>query len=1383
MEEEEGTEAVFREGMNAVLKEQATSKNNVSNEGNILLYTKEEKKLYEKNPPSDFPPSSNSEHHHQCAYKACSPMMARYHQQKAQLSHADTNNIDDNKIVKEIDSENIENCHPLNKKGATFAEGQECTYKACSPMMARYQQQKAQLSHATTNKIDDNEIVVKEIDSENIENSHPLLNKGVIYAEGQEAVWHEDECTTVSSVCIQSEKKKKKDDVTTSASIITSHCSRQQPHRNRINIPFFSNRGKKHQQSQRQHQQQISKQKSSPVKIRTKKKKISKAILLLPPNQVVAVGSTATTDSDEKIVEEEEITVAETNETYAAITANTMQARRLLDTVLSGDIIDEKESEQTTKAAFTHAATARRLAHRSCQEVTTVRHSTEYNDDDNDNDKDSDNDNDNDNEEMEELEQVMSYLAEEGEQAVLNHMKHVIQDADRDDEEMVTSSLKCDVPNNEQKKSRRGKFVVSGYATRAVHYLESIIPKGIGHGTNGEKEFNDDAQLHYNFSSSDDFWSDSGISTLGLKNDTLEYGLSSVTDDLKNPLAQDGAGLLPNIDMMSLSSLNRILDENATIDNNGSNIKKQQQQKEEALRRTIPEINVPNKQKKCVLPPTKAKCARGILGRMTPRLMYTHQKDQSNTATAEKKRWGGLFKTPRENEGIPSKLLLVIEEPEQEDSSSSSSSSSFTPEAVVLSSTDDNKLTNGSVAHDGNDEIAMDGRALVEAEPDSHLGINNSNRCIPSAVPEEEKRERGTIDQYRSIPKKNEIELKLSVSTAASEIQDYDDKKDNDQSFEKKQTPFSLQIVANVDHSDCAQRNNSSESSASSSNNNLCTDRYKTHKAQRLVKIARNNKPELELKENLGSKNEEEEKVTKKDQVVPNEPVVIELKSKKELIDTNNNELEVMELSTSRVEKETEQIVKKSNTKVGNDKYRVTAQGNERKHQEGKPAENFDVQRDSVEEVMSTSASEGSKSKIFGRIVDMIGQNKRRAPIPNAITEETYIVNDKNSKSAMMNITPSVKLAKYNGENVETSEEERKCVHNVSNKTNRITDLKKLTSPKFDTDILAHEKNIQRQIVRKPTVCQRAKEISKKKKQSKSSGRTTTIEESTVVVEKAIAHGNLKAVESNLDEDDVPSNYLTIMLKKKLKEEKTCGHSNPESTVVKEGHQQQRQFSKPDTDSFVAAIRGTRLQEAPGVAFEEIVIRICASDRDPVIGNDNNIIRADLAPTPRHSDNIVTSFDEDGTKQHNRDPPIQDGEDERQHRKIITERLFRAGSSSFENEATSSKERSAAITEESVSITEKLFQTESSNSEDETKCKESSKEIKANVLTLESSTRDEKEEPFESCGIDATGTTAQEINNNNTKEHEKISSKLHVESNHTRRKISIPFLKGGRRKK
>ena len=58
MEEEEGTEAVFREGMNAVLKEQATSKNNVSNEGNILLYTKEEKKLYEKNPPSNFPPSS-----------------------------------------------------------------------------------------------------------------------------------------------------------------------------------------------------------------------------------------------------------------------------------------------------------------------------------------------------------------------------------------------------------------------------------------------------------------------------------------------------------------------------------------------------------------------------------------------------------------------------------------------------------------------------------------------------------------------------------------------------------------------------------------------------------------------------------------------------------------------------------------------------------------------------------------------------------------------------------------------------------------------------------------------------------------------------------------------------------------------------------------------------------------------------------------------------------------------------------------------------------------------------------------------------------------------------------------------------------------------------
>jgi len=470
------------------------------------------------------------------------------------------------------------------------------------------------------------------------------------------------------------------------------------------------------------------------------------------------------------------------------------------------------------------------------------------------------------------------------------------------------------------------------------------------------------------------------------------------------------------------------------------------------------------------------------------------------------------------------------------------------------------------------------------------------------------------------------------------------------------------------------------------------------------------------------------------------------------------------------------------------------------------------VQKDTREE-MSTAVSEGSKSKIFGRIVDMMVQNKQRAFVPNTIVEETFIVDKSKSASSKASLRKSIeknlspkKIVPGKISNIDI--EESKKSKNISNKARHIIESRKPTSKDIDPEKVISEKYSQSQAVRKPTVGQRAKEISQMKKQSANSA-WTVIDDSTIVVQKAISNGNLKAVQSNEDDDDVPLNYLTIMLKDKLKEEKRKGYRNPKATKIKDNHEQQRSHGKPDADSFVAAIRGPRLQEAPGVALEEIAIRNHPNNREPSIVNEENKIRTDLAPTPRRSNNIlekiairnypnnrdpsivnvenkirtdlaptprrsnnileerdpsvvnaenkirtdlaptprrsnnISAFvDKEEIQNNTRDPSLQDKEDERQRKRMITERLFQAGSPSFGNENESEK-----------NIPRDVIKT---------------------VPTVETSESYEDHDTVEA----AVNSEINEKKNNDA-----TASNLRIESSRNRRRLSISFLKSGKRNK
>ena len=1292
--EEEGTEILFRPGTETILKEHFSSQNSVSGGGelNLLQYctteeTEEVKGLL-KNVASTA--SGNGKSEGQFSFSSSSSIPANEDQERQP----------------------------------------ESTNRAFFPASTR-----GQPSVSTSNLFDsvaeDDESISIDQDGTNKKSNdrfHPAL-KAALYTEGQEAVWHEDQYTTISSVYVKPKKTE-----------VAASSDPQEKSRNRMKIPFFKSRGKK-----QQHIVAEVEPTPRPVKIHITKKKVAKAVLLLPPKEAETENIEMTGESFCNSNEIEKEKLMKENEMHAAITENTIQARRLLDTVLSGNDLDEEESERVAKEAFIHAATARRIANCSGYDA---KEGKDINDDQGV-------------QEAIELENVLSYLAEEGEQAALQHRRQQTEEAgdeksdeDKEDQEGEKYTKAIDVTvvksdaSGKAKKKRRGKLVVSEYAARAVHYLESIIPKNIHNNKNDSAEGAETGiiydKLQPALSSAEDFWSEAGMSTLGLKSDTLEYGFSidEDVDATGNRIDREGACLLRNFDMMSLSSLNEILDGGDT-----TNERKHGMEREGALsgnsrlqraskgelspRSAIREIGIPMRKKHRQPPTTQPRRNRGrFLGLMTPKTARsTHNEKKEKQLpvgddTNNFKKWGGFFKTPRGSEGVPSQLHLVLEEEDEdrsedhsEDQSNKESMPSDTPSVqntpssaagkeTILKPTLSNKVDSAGAEED-----------LVEAFSDSCLGVPKDNRYTPAFISEETKDERGSANRYRSILHDNEIELKLSVATPEDQ-QDLESVRDSKNSLSED---------TNLEHSSSAEeKNGKAEETHQEDRTDLSTfndsesggpkncDRYHSEPIGKTPKRAG-----LDMEENVNrTAREEETRVQEKRSLLS----PIELSAKKNAIKEGPKDHDDQNLSSQIKGKEFKE--NKTKIEVGNDDG--TSQNtslNKTDVQTVKSDEKSSckMQKEKQEE-MSTAASEGSKSKIFNRVVDMIGRNKRKPLVPNTIVEEIFVVE--------------------NG------------IKKISGREHHIHDIHeaRLLTEKV---ISERDKHAFAPPLSNPTVCQRAKAISNRKKPSTRPS-YTVINDSNTVLQQAISNGNLKAVESNEEGDDVvPLNYLAMMLKKKLNDEKVKTSDVTDAIEMRKPTQEQFSDQKPDADSFVAAIRGPRQKEAPGVALEEIAIRNYQKNRDPTIGKATKKILVDLAPTPRGPERETLFDEEDDTKDETddikiRDPPIKEEEDERQRRKLITERLFQAGSSSYQDEIMPKRETSGDA-------------------------------IKT-VPTVASAESYEEEPVEDSVQVRLDHNDTSGVNNENLKKRDVHEFKSHTHSGRGRRKLSISFLKGGKRK-
>lgn len=392
------------------------------------------------------------------------------------------------------------------------------------------------------------------------------------------------------------------------------------------------------------------------------------------------------------------------------------------------------------------------------------------------------------------------------------------------------------------------------------------------------------------------------------------------------------------------------------------------------------------------------------------------------------------------------------------------------------------------------------------------------------------------------------------------------------------------------------------------------------------------------------------------------------------------------------------------NLKVAN---RPISTKNGTKKSLSKPEREFSKQTD---EEMSTAQSEGSKSKKFGRVVGIIGRNKRKPLVPIAIVEEKYVLGKDMKK-------------------ISTG------VHRIHQSTQKRSE-KDVQLPKLAS---------------KPTVGQRANTFSEIKKTMGSS--RNLIDDGSTEVQKAISNAYIKAVESNEQGDDVvPLNYLSQMLRKKL-EEKVKDFGNDTATDEGESNRHWSSEEKLEADSFVAIIKGPRHKEAPGVALEAIAIRNHQNSRDPCIGKEIGKVLVDLAPTPRRPEgkrlSLFNDKDEETKKKIRDTSQIKDEEDERQRRKLITERLFQAGSSSFQDETVTNNK-------ENVGDAIKIAPT---------------------VESAESYGEDPVKEQEDSSIVESSAPIKEKIENKN---HDTGYSRTKI--NRGRRMLSISFLKGKKRK-
>ena len=227
--------------------------------------------------------------------------------------------------------------------------------------------------------------------------------------------------------------------------------------------------------------------------------------------------------------------------------------------------------------------------------------------------------------------------------------------------------------------------------------------------------------------------------------------------------------------------------------------------------------------------------------------------------------------------------------------------------------------------------------------------------------------------------------------------------------------------------------------------------------------------------------------------------------------------------------------------------------------------------------------------------------------------------------------------------------------------------MKKISSGKTPTNKsswMKKTKNKRRSLTSKRTATQRAVSEVKKNPESAPAPTPAAFDDSSTVVNQAMSNGALKANESNLEGDEfAPTNYL----KEALKKARYTDMGEPIN----------------DEDSYVAAIRAPRTKEAPGVALVDEKKHL-----EPGTASANNEVVADLAPTPRLARKANVFTNEQKLAEERALAILKEREEERQRRKLITERLFNAGRSEVTKESSEDVLKTISTAPTSESYTE-----------------------------------------------------------------------------------------------
>jgi hypothetical protein len=683
--------------------------------------------------------------------------------------------------------------------------------------------------------------------------------------------------------------------------------------------------------------------------------------------------------------------------------------------------------------------------------------------------------------------------------------------------------------------------------------------------------------------SAEDYWSEAGISTLGMKNDTFEYGFSCGQPPLGSPSAYDANARLKT-DFMSLSSLNEILD--GPMDDD----RVQEDDVKKSPRHVLPVIDVPNRPSSA----TRSRLNSGektrrktLLGLISPKKLLTPRKHQQ--ANKKKNSTATTIKQP-------------IDEDEDDHSNTQSDAATSKSSAPVVAEQKPLPLhqieSNGSTSNSS----ASDRYKPTQENPKVGLTLSTDNM-------DDEEESRG--EEWDDEVFQNNM-IKLKSRTDHDEQSDWDDTCAPNSSVDgesskhcERAEPVGKTPKRKI-HDDIEMslsRLDKTEGKAQP------IGKTTSNVSDRGIQLTPSGNVSAILDFDMGDDEEEEElqaankKSAKKE--VTESPKPKPPKSKSSLSKSPRSPRSLVPWSPRRKKRDNDETSFSTKSKAS-----------------------------------KGSRSEGSKTKIFGRIVDMISKEKQRGPlIPNAVVEKTYIVKASTSKDTKVDVGA------------------KKQPHHKTNP--------KKTKHVISKDTKSKEKKTKQHcVVSKPAKAELVQQLKEQNKTTtKDSSNYTVIDDSTTVIEKAINHGNIKALQSNEEDDDTPDNYLALMLKKKAREERKrhadCG--SVRSSDDAKG--MSPPTSAKDDDSFAEAIRGPRHQECPGVALEGITQR--NPSRDPSDGDSVLDGIRNLAPTPRRRCMNKKSLEDVLETANDHDPPLDDA---RERQRKITELLYGGSSSKDDSE-------------------------------------------------------------------------------------------------------------------